>query len=139
MSVSRALPIGDDEILLRRIPPGTDWLEPPDRITSKNFKLDRRRGELGISVYRQSVVGPQELLARPGVTLNTVVYCATAGEVRALSNAAGIHLKLDVIPVNDDNDPGHAEIRGPQPGRLSAAASKALRDLFRPCSPAASS
>ena len=139
MSVPSATPIADDEILLRRIPPGTNWLEPPDRITSKNFKLDRRRGELGISVYRQAVVGPQELLARPGVSPGTVVYRATAGEVRALSNAAGVHLKLDVIPVNDDDDPGHAEIRGPQPGRLSAAASKALRDLFRPYNPAAAS
>jgi hypothetical protein len=128
-------PVADDEILLRRIPPGDEWFEPPDRITSKNFKLDRRRGERGVSVYRQSIVDAQELLSRPGVVPGTRLYCAMASEIRSLTNALGVPLGLDVVPVDDADDPGHAEVRGPQPGKLSASASKALRDVFRPYPP----
>lgn len=31
--------IPDEEILFRRIPPTTPWFEPPDRISTVNFKL----------------------------------------------------------------------------------------------------
>ena len=103
---------------------------PPDTITSANFKLDRRRGDLGLSVYRASIVSSEEVLTKPAATPNSMVVSARVGDIRALRNSHGELHRLDVVVINDENDPGHAEIRGPVTGKLSAAASKALRDLF---------
>ena len=56
--------IPDDEILFRRIPPGTRWFVPPDRITSSNYTL--RKGEEGISVHRALLVSAEDVLRKPG-------------------------------------------------------------------------
>ena len=122
-------PILDDEVLLRRIRLAEGWFEPPDRISSRNFKL--RPNELGISVYRAAVVDVTGVLNRPEVKGQYGVAATTTGEVRAAKNSEGKPLSLTIVPVNDENDPGHAEIRGPVPGKLSSSASKSLRDLFR--------
>lgn len=123
-------PISDDEVLLRRIPALEPFFAPPDRVSTANFKLDRRRGELGLSVYRRGLIGEQQVLARPDAIPGSFVVAASAPDVRSLKNAAGESLNLEVIPDDDGDNPGHAEIRGPTPGKLSASASKALRDLF---------
>ncbi|HUY32041.1 MAG TPA: hypothetical protein VMV69_04610 [Pirellulales bacterium] len=120
--------IDDHEVVLRRIPPGVDWFEPPDRITSANFKL--RPGEGGLSVYREKVVTPRQVLDKSNALSGSLVSSATAGEIRRVVNAAGEPLHLDVVPVDDPSDPGHAEIRSPG-GRLTASASKALKMLFK--------
>jgi hypothetical protein len=117
-------PITDDEVLLRRIPPGTPYFEPPDRVTSANFKL--RKGEDGISVYRERFVSAEELLQKPDAIPGSFVVCATAGEVRNLKNGKGESLNIDVVPVNHEIDPGHAELRG----RLNTSAAEALKRLF---------
>ena len=122
--------IGDDEILLRRIPPGSRWFEPPDRITSANFKL--RPNDLGLSVYRRKIVSPEEVLQKPEAIAGSFVVQATAGDIRKLTDGNGKPLNLDVVAVADENDPGHAEIRGPAPGRCSQSTSNALRRLFKP-------
>jgi hypothetical protein len=122
------MPISDDELLMRRIPPGSKWFEPPDRLTSANFKL--RPDEHGISVYRRSIVSEQAVLQKPESIPGSFVVTAKVGAIRSLANAQGESLKLDVVPIDDEVDPGHAEIRGPRPGKLSRSASKALRDLF---------
>ena len=121
--------VGDGEILLRRIPPGSSWFEPPDRIASFNFKL--RPGETGLSVYRERIVSGPEVLEKPEAIPGSMMAWATAGEIRGLKNAAGQPLRLDVVAVADERDPGHSEIRGPESGRLSTSAAKALRNLFR--------
>lgn len=121
-------PVRDDEVLLRRIRPGTDWFQPPDRISSLNFKL--RRTELGLSVFRNGAVSEQGLLNRADTIAGSFIVRATAGDIRALSGMDGQSLQLDVVAVDDEDNPGHAEIRGPTPGKLSERASKALRDLF---------
>ena len=121
--------VWDSEILLRRIPPGSPWFEPPDRIASFNFKLKPR--EMGLSVYRERIVSRQEVLEMPQAIPGSLLAWATAGEIRALKNAAGQPLDLDVIAVADERDPGHAEIRGPESGKLSTSAAKALNKLFR--------
>jgi hypothetical protein len=107
------------------------WFEEPDEITTANFKLDRRRGDLGLSVYRASVVTSYEVLAKPGAISGSLLIHATVAEIRALRNGKGEPLKLNVVVTADEHDAGHAEIRGPEPGKLAPAASKALRDLFR--------
>ena len=126
--------IATEEVLYRRIPPGKDWFEPPDRITSANFKLGKNKDgtrEEGLSVYRASFVTPAEVLRRPGVEPGTRVAWAKAGSVRTLEGGNKKPLKLEVVVSDDENDPGHAEIRGPEPRKLSNSASNALRKLFQ--------
>ncbi len=123
--------LSDDEVVFRRIPPTLPWFEPPDRISTANFKLNARVNELGLSVYRQSVVTAAEVLAKPEAIPGSLIVQCTIGEIRALQNGKGESLQLDVIRVDDGDNPGHAEIRGPMPGKLSDAAIKRLRDTFR--------
>jgi len=125
--------IEDEEVVYLRVPPMAHWFEPPDHVTTANFKLDDRRGDLGLSVYRQSNVTVEQVLAKADAIPESRVASATVGEIRRLKNRAKKPepLNLDVIVVDDENDPGHAEIRGPTPGTLAPAASKALRDLFK--------
>lgn len=123
--------IVDEEIVVLRIPSGAPWFEPPDRVSSANFKLDRRRGERGLSVYRLSVVSPAEVLTRPGAIPGSFLVAASVGSIRALRNAEGTPLSLDVLADDDEGrNPGHAEIRGPEAGKLSPSASRALQRLF---------
>jgi hypothetical protein len=122
-------PIADDEVLYRRIPPGKDWFEPPDRISSLNFQL--RKGELGISVYRASLISASDVLKRPEAIVGSRIGMATAGQIRAARDAKGDRLDLDVVRVNDEKDPGHAEIRGTVLHKRGRVAAKALRKLFQ--------
>lgn len=123
--------LADDELVFRRIPSAQPWFEEPDRVTSANFKLDRRRNEQGISVYRRAVVTAEQVLAMPDATPGSFVVAATVGAIRGLRNGKGEPLNLDVVAVDGADNPGHAEIRGPEPGKLTSAASNALRDLFK--------
>lgn len=123
--------IRDEEIVFRRIPPTTPFFEEPDRISSFNFSLDKRQHELGLSVYRASVVTAVDVLANPGAIAGSKIVQANVGDIRSLTGGDGKPLNLDVIAVDDEDNPGHAEIRGPDPGKLSKSASKALRNLFR--------
>lgn len=124
---SGALP--DDEIVYRRIPPKSPWFQPPDQISSANFKLDKRRREQGVSVYRAALLSPDEVLRKAGAIPGSFIVEATIGEIRKLQSGAGEPLNLDVVMDNED-DPPHAEIRGPTPGHLSASASEQLKRLF---------
>ncbi len=121
--------IPDDEPVFRRIPPGTRWFAPPDRITGSNFKL--REGEEGISVYRACLVSAEDVLKKPGVIAGSFLTEATAGAIRRLADAAGELLRLDVVAVAAENDPGHAEIRGLALRERSKAAADALKTLFK--------
>ncbi|MDP6507136.1 MAG: hypothetical protein QF886_26145, partial [Planctomycetota bacterium] len=120
--------LGDDEVVYRRIPPGSQWFEPPDRISSFNFKL--RSGETGLSVYRAGVVSDAEILKRPEAVPGSLVACATVDGIRQLKDGLGRTLGLDVVACDDEDNPGHAEIRGPLPGKLKASSSRALKKLF---------
>jgi hypothetical protein len=122
--------IQDDETICRRIPPTARWLEPAGH-TSANFKLDHRTNELGISVYRESKVSRASILSKPDAIPDSRIAIAIVGEIRQLVDGKKNPLNLDVIPVDDDKDPGHSEIRGPNPGEISQAASKALKKLFK--------
>jgi hypothetical protein len=123
--------IADDEIVYRRIPPVMPFFEEPDRITSANFKLDHREGELGLSVYRASQVTADDVLRMPNAVPGSRIVAATVGDIRALKGGDGQPLRLDVFPDDDEGNPGHAEIQGPKPGELSRSASKGLQRLFR--------
>jgi hypothetical protein len=123
--------IADDEVLFRRIPPGTRWFEPPNRITSANFKLRKNLNELGLSLYRASKVSPSDILHKPGAIPDSLIAQATVGNIRKLTDGNGKPLGLDVVVVNDENDPGHAEIRGPVPGVITNSAAQSLRQLFK--------
>ena len=115
----------EDEVLLRPIPPGSPYFEPPDRVTSANFKL--RKGEVGVSVYRERFISEEELLQKPDAVPGSFVVRATVREVRNLLNGKGERLNLDVIPVDHSTNRGHAELRG----RLTASAAEALKRVFQ--------
>ena len=123
--------IADEEVVYLRIPDSSPWFESPDRITTANFKLSRKRGDLGLSVYRNKIVSLDDVIAKPGATPGCFLTAATVGDIRGLTDGRGKPLCLDVVAVDDDDDPGHAEIRGPEPGKLNRSASKALCDLFK--------
>jgi len=126
--------IAHDEVLYRRILPGSPWFEPPDRPTSASFKLKRLEDgqyEEGLSVYRRAIVCAAEVLAKPEAKPGSILAHALAGGVRALQNAAHEPLNLDVLAINDENDPGHAEIRGPEPRKLPSSAPRKLAKLFQ--------
>ena len=53
------------------------------------------------------------------------------GEVRSVRDAQDAALELDVIATSDENDPGHAEIRGRALHERPKVAAKALKKLFR--------
>ena len=120
--------IADDEVLYRRIPPGDDWFEPPDLISSLNFKL--RPNELGISGYLATTVDVAGVLSKAGAIAGSRVAQATVGQIRNARDGKGNPLHLDVVSVNDENDPGHAEIRGPVLRTNARIAAKALKKLF---------
>lgn len=122
-------PLSDDEVVVRRVPPGSRWFEFPDRITSANFKL--RRGERGLSVYRLNVVSPQTVLNQPGAIPGSRLGFATVGEIRRMTGSAGEPLGLDVVVVDDEQNPGHAEIQGPSLGPFPRAALDSFKRLFR--------
>lgn len=121
--------IPDHEILYRRIPPGETHFQPPSRITSANFKL--RRGELGLSVYRKIAVDLTGVLKRPEAIAGSRIAQATVGQIRSARNSEDTLLGLDVVATNDENDPGHAEIRGPKPGLITSSAAKTLSKIFK--------
>ena len=126
--------IADNEVLYRRIPPGLRWFEPPDRPTSASFKLRKREDgqfEEGLSVYRAAIISEVEVLVKPEAIEGSTVAQATAGEIRGLRNAERKLLNLSVVAVCDENDPGHAEVRGPVPRKLPNGAPRALKGLFR--------
>jgi hypothetical protein len=95
--------IGNEEIILRHIPPGSTFQSPPDfRISSFNFQL--RAHESGISVSRAGITNPASLIARLGdPDRGSRIAALSAGEIRAFG--------FEVVPVPIPEDPGHAEIR----------------------------
>lgn len=117
--------IAHDEILFLRIPPTPPWFVLPDHITSANYKLGK--DEKGLSVYRERIVSAGDVLTKPGVPSGCVLVRTTAGEVRSLKNGKGEPLFLDVVAVDDEDDPGHAEIRG----HFSKSVARSLSLLFR--------
>ena len=117
--------IAPDEVVYRRIPPKHSHFQPPDRMTSANFKLGS--GDSGLSVYRAKSVDVAAVLSKPQASPGSMVAQATVGEIRAAENSKGEALNLEVVPVNDENYPGHAEIQGV----ITSAAARALKKIFK--------
>ena len=114
--------VPDDEVILRHIPGGTTFQAQGPRITSKNFDL--RAGEAGISVSRQAVTAPDQLMARIGdPAAGSRIAFATVAAVRALG--------LEVVPDPIADDPGHALILGVPVGLGGQSVRKQLSMTFR--------
>ena len=77
--------IPDEEVVYRRVPFTPPWFEN-DAVTTANFKLDKRRGDLGISIYRKTVVTVDDVLSKPGAIPGSLVTQATVGAIRGLRN-----------------------------------------------------
>lgn len=115
-------PVGDDEVVLRHVPGGPTWQEPPDgRITSFNFRP--RPGEYGVSVSRSALTTPAVLMARLGDPASgSRIAAAAVADIRALG--------LEVVPDPLDDDPGHALIQ-PTSALATKSSKRRLADLFR--------
>ena len=48
-----------------------------------------------------------------------------------LTNAKGEPFGLDVFIIDDENDPGHAEIRFSPPRKFSQSVANALKNIFK--------
>ncbi len=124
-------PIGDDEIVYRRIPPGSTFVKPGPAVTSANFKPRAHLGETSISVNRASSTSPERLLAmvddeaiaRLGPRTEWLVAAARAGDIRGLG--------FNVVPNELPYDPGHALITSATESLLDQAMQRKLARLFQ--------
>lgn len=111
-------PIGDDEVILRRIPPSevrpglkmdSSVLRPKGGYRATSVRLSTKPGEAGLSCTRLRRTSPQEQLAeltKDGIDPAGWMVCRIlVRDVRRLG--------LDVVHKPTERDPGHCEILGP--------------------------
>jgi hypothetical protein len=81
-------PIGDDEFLIRRVPPAEAWQKPGPEPTSVNVEL--RSDESGLSASRVAITTPKALLDQIGASQDQgwLVIRARVGDLRAF----GLHV-----------------------------------------------
>ena len=72
---------------------------------------------------------------RDGVRVGTTNSGPPPGRCGPCRTPKASRSSLDMVAVDDEMDPGHAEIRGTEPGKLSSSASRALKKLFRLADP----
>ena len=89
--------IDDNEVVFRRIPPFPPFHSDPDWLTTANFKLDRRKKESGLSVYRSSVRTVEQVLRDPMAVAGSFIVSATVREIRNLTDGTGTPLNLEVV------------------------------------------
>ena len=122
--------LSDDEVVVRWINRSDpSRFQPPDRISSGNFK--ERSGETGLSVFQLTRTSFAAMLEHEtrGNPDDYLFVETTVGAIRTLTSAAGLPLDLNVIPDEDGGrKPGHALIVG----KITQSASKALSRLFKP-------
>lgn len=115
-------PISDDELLIRRVPPGEAWQKPGPEPTSVNVEL--RPGESGLSASRTGITRPDALLAQIGASREQgwLVIQAKVSDLRAF----GLH----VVSKPTDVDPGHVEIEPAGVDLSRRSVRRALIKLF---------
>ena len=118
--------LSDDEIVYRRI---LKKDVKQNRIPRNQFKL--RSNEEGISVNRAALITRTNVIAKGNSSFEYLLAQATIGDIRQLLADDGTHLRLDVIPTHTDEDPSHAEIRGPVIGTLPEGAPLPLARLIQ--------
>jgi hypothetical protein len=113
-------PIADDEVLIRRVPPGEAWQKPGPVPTSVNVEL--RPGETGLSASRAALTTPIAILAQIGASREQgwLVIQAKVGDLRAF----GLH----VVSKPTDLDPGHVEI---EPAGVELSRRSVRRSLIK--------
>ena len=97
-------PVGDDELLFRRIPAHTDWYNPLTRTISPAAFRPSDNDTTGLSFSRAQLnpLGPSQEAARGRAGKQYYVAVLKVADLRA----AGI----EVVPVPQlPSDPGHAE------------------------------
>jgi hypothetical protein len=96
-------PIGDEEILYRRVPVSQNWYDPTSgqKISSKAF-APRPEDTTGLSLSRDQEYNTPEQAAKGPSKKGYYVACVRAGDLRKSG--------LRVVPRPIDGNPGHAEI-----------------------------
>jgi len=117
--------IGDEEVILRHVPPGTLWQAPGPRISSANFRTRPERGETGVSVTQQRITSAERLVVIVGgdVSAGSLVGAARVSDVRALG--------FEVVPDPVPDDPGHSEIRSAAASLDDGPVRRRLANVFR--------
>jgi hypothetical protein len=115
-------PIADDELLIRRVPPGETGQKPGPVPTSDNVEL--RQDETGLSASRAAITTPKALLDQIGASQDQgwLVIQARVGDLRAI----GLH----IVSKQTDVDPGHVEIELVGVDLSRRAVRRALIKLF---------
>ncbi len=95
-------PIAADELLYRRVPVSTNWYDPDsDVLEPQAFDPHRKNDVTGISISRKKHKSLIEAArGQPGKSYYVAVICA--GDLQAK--------KIKVVPRQQPNDPGHAEL-----------------------------
>jgi len=98
-------PIGDDELLYRRIPVSMSWYDPTTgELRPEAFGPHKQRDATGISVSREKYKSIEEAASgQPGKSYYVAVL--RAGDIR--------HRVIEVVPRPETpigNDPAHAEL-----------------------------
>ncbi len=93
-------PIADDELLLRRIPASTGWIDDKG-VSSLAFRPNRNDGT-GLSISRAEPFKTVKQAARGRPGKSYYVAVLRAGDLRR----AGIEVRPAPLP----DDPGHAEL-----------------------------
>ena len=118
--------IHDNEILLRRIPPGNTIAREEGGDRPESWRLQPRQREDGASCHRLAFASPQNVLndlERQGHDTAGWTICAIrVADVRAVG--------LDVVVVEHGNLPGHCEIRPPVGANVGK---KAFSKLAKKC------
>lgn len=95
-----AEPIGDDELLLRRIPMSMEWYNPQEQVVHEDAFLPTKADHDGLSLMRAKFCTAADLSARGRPGKQYYVAQFRAADIRA----QGIELQADPQPDN----PGHA-------------------------------
>lgn len=120
--------VDDDEVVYRLIQPYPSWFEPPDTINSSSFKLEKKKNEIGLSVFRASMATPDDVRSFCKADDSYHVAGALVRDIRNAVKGDGKALNLDVVRVDVEPPlPGHSEIRGD----ITGAASRKLAKIFK--------
>lgn len=102
------LPVADDEIIIKRIPPGRDNIkqEADLRVRATSFAIQPRPNENYSSWSRQSITSPGKLLELEFKKRGEML----GWRVAAISVAAVRSFGLEVVADSTDEDEGHCLI-----------------------------
>lgn len=118
-------PIGDDELLYRRVPASQNWIDPDAKTIDPLAFRPRESDTTGLSVSRAVYATPQEEASRGSRGRRFYVAILSFRSMHALG--------IKVVPRPLANYPGHAEIPDLTFENRRTDRSRELVQLLRDC------